>query len=48
MNTGLSADFVKRFASGAVIQVAGLRTTEQRGITVLFGASGSGKTTVLR
>lgn len=48
MNTGLTASFTKRFASGPVIQIEGLRISGQAGITVLFGASGAGKTTVLR
>ena len=48
MNSGLTANFAKRFAAGPVIRVDELRTSDQAGITVLFGASGSGKTTVLR
>ena len=48
MSTGLSATFVKRFAAGPLIRIDVLQTSEQAGITVLFGASGSGKTTVLR
>lgn len=48
MNTGLHASFSKRFAAGPVIRVEELRAAGPGGITVLFGASGSGKTTVLR
>jgi len=45
---GIQARFVKRFGSGIEICVDELRTGTRTGITVLFGASGSGKTTVLR
>ncbi|HOW65238.1 MAG TPA: ABC transporter ATP-binding protein [Candidatus Paceibacterota bacterium] len=48
MNTGLSASFTKRFDNGPMICVEALRTSEKGGVTVLFGASGAGKTTVLR
>ena len=48
MNTGLTASFAKRFAAGPVIRVDDLSASGKAGITVLFGASGSGKTTVLR
>lgn len=45
----LHADFSKRFSRGPVIQVSDLQLGgDGGGITVLFGASGSGKTTVLR
>jgi len=43
----LHACFTKRFAAGPVIRVDDLRL-DRSGVTVLFGASGSGKTTVLR
>jgi molybdate transport system ATP-binding protein len=42
----LTANFSKRYARGPVIQADGLQLGG--GITVLFGESGSGKTTVLR
>ena len=48
MNSALAAQFVKSYTGGPTIRVAALRTTEESAITVLFGASGSGKTTVLR
>jgi molybdate transport system ATP-binding protein len=48
MRAGLNANFAKRFGNGPEIRVEDLRTTERDGITVLFGASGAGKTTVLR
>jgi molybdate transport system ATP-binding protein len=48
MRAGLKANFAKRFGNGPEIRVEDLRTTERDGITVLFGASGAGKTTVLR
>ncbi len=50
MNTmpDLIANFTKRYPGGSVIRVDNLRITGEAGITVLFGASGSGKTTVLR
>ena len=48
MNQGLHATFSKRFPGGTVIHVENLRASNQAGISVLFGASGSGKTTVLR
>ena len=47
MNPHLHASFVKRFVRGPVIRVDDLRL-DHSGVTVLFGASGSGKTTVLR
>jgi molybdate transport system ATP-binding protein len=48
MNRDLEASFVKRFTDGLQIQVEALRTSGPGSTTVLFGASGSGKTTVLR
>lgn len=48
MSAQLHASFVKRFAGGASIQVENLQTPADPCITVLFGASGCGKTTVLR
>lgn len=48
MSDGLTARFAKRFAGGSVIRVDDWRMSARAGITVLFGASGSGKTTVLR
>jgi len=47
-NEGISASFAKRFPNGAQVRVDQLRTSGRAGITVLFGASGAGKTTVLR
>ncbi len=47
-DAGLVGNFVRRFAGGTIIHANGLRTAAGSGITVLFGASGSGKTTVLR
>jgi len=48
MSAQLHASFVKRFAGGTSIQVENLQTPADPRITVLFGASGCGKTTVLR
>ena len=48
MNSGLRASFSKRFAGGPLITVDELRVPAAAGVTVLFGASGSGKSTVLR
>ena len=48
MKPGLTASFTRRFAAGPVIRIDDLRAPDESGITVLFGASGSGKTTVLR
>jgi molybdate transport system ATP-binding protein len=48
MSTGLHANFSKRFTAGPVIKVDELLIDPKAGVTVLFGASGSGKTTVLR
>lgn len=46
--SGLHVDFTRRFAGGTVIEVKALQVAATAGITVLFGASGCGKTTVLR
>jgi molybdate transport system ATP-binding protein len=48
MNQGLFASFEKRFPGGPVIRIQDCATRAETGITVLFGASGSGKTTILR
>ena len=48
MNAGLDANFVKRFGSGFEIQIDSLQTRGEANVTVLFGPSGAGKTTVLR
>lgn len=48
MSDGIEANFVKRFAGGPEIRVESLRTDENASVTVLFGPSGAGKTTVLR
>jgi molybdate transport system ATP-binding protein len=48
MHAGLVAHFSIRYAAGALIQVEDLRIPGAADIHVLFGASGSGKTTVLR
>jgi molybdate transport system ATP-binding protein len=48
MSGGIEANFVKRFSGGPEIRVESLRIGEQAGVTVLFGPSGAGKTTVLR
>ena len=49
MGHALVADFTRRFRRGPEVRVEGLALDQRRGsITVLFGASGSGKTTVLR
>jgi molybdate transport system ATP-binding protein len=45
---GVKADFARRFSPSSVVRVEGLQTPGGAGVTVLFGASGSGKTTVLR
>jgi molybdate transport system ATP-binding protein len=45
---GLSAAFTRRFTGGPEIRVDGLATGGTQQVTVLFGASGAGKTTVLR
>jgi molybdate transport system ATP-binding protein len=45
----LQAQFIRRFAGGAVVCVEKLcLDTGNFGVTVLFGASGSGKTTILK
>ncbi|MBI2823509.1 MAG: ABC transporter ATP-binding protein [Planctomycetia bacterium] len=48
MSAELVADFEKRFASSATIRAALRCPIERAGVTVLFGPSGGGKTTVLR
>lgn len=48
MKQDVLAGFVKTFAGGARIEVQDLHTAGPGTTTVLFGASGSGKTTVLR
>ncbi len=48
MSAGIEANFAKRFSGGPEIRVESLRTREEPGVTVLFGPSGAGKTTVLR
>lgn len=46
--TGISASFVKRFPGGPEVRVEQFQTPGSPAVTVLFGASGAGKTTVLR
>jgi molybdate transport system ATP-binding protein len=48
VSDSLKARFTKRFAAGTVIHVEGLRIPGDGAVSILFGASGSGKTTVLR
>jgi molybdate transport system ATP-binding protein len=48
MSSELEFDFTKRFAGGPTIRAALRGALEPAQVTVLFGASGSGKTTVLR
>ncbi len=48
MSEGFTANFVRRFSDGPEIRVEALQTPAEAGVTVLFGASGAGKTTVLR
>lgn len=48
MKHGLEASFEKSFPGGPVIRLSDCITPAERSITVLFGASGSGKTTILR
>ncbi len=48
MKRGLHANFTKRFKSRAEIRIQSLRTRPETTVTVLFGPSGAGKTTVLR
>lgn len=45
---GITATFVKRFPGGPAIRIEDLETSGKAAVTVLFGASGAGKTTVLR
>lgn len=46
--SGIQANFLKRFGGGPEIRVESLQTREKATVTVLFGPSGAGKTTVLR
>lgn len=48
MSDGITATFTKRFPGGPELRVENLRTSGEAVVTVLFGASGAGKTTVLR
>ena len=48
MSQDIQAAFTRSFPGGPQIQVQDLRTCGPASTTVLFGASGSGKTTVLR
>src|SRR6185436_18894897 len=48
MSARIQANFVKRFAGGPEIRADSLRTSELGCVTVLFGPSGAGKTTILR
>jgi molybdate transport system ATP-binding protein len=48
MSQAITANFTRRFKDGPEIRVEDLRTSDHGGITVLFGASGAGKSTVLR
>jgi molybdate transport system ATP-binding protein len=48
MNAGLDANLLKRFESGFEIRIDSLQTGREANVTVLFGPSGTGKTTVLR
>ena len=48
MSQDVEASFVRTFSPGPRIQIDQLRTGGPASVTVLFGASGSGKTTVLR
>lgn len=48
MKRDITAAFVKTFPGGPRIEIRDLRTAGPGATTVLFGASGSGKTTVLR
>src|SRR5579859_790573 len=45
---GLSASFVRRFVDGPEIRVEGFKTGSAERVTVVFGASGAGKSTMLR
>lgn len=48
MSEGITASFAKRFPGGPPMRVEDLQTSGGAVVTVLFGASGAGKTTVLR
>jgi molybdate transport system ATP-binding protein len=48
MSQDIDAGFVRSFPGGPQIRIEGFRTSGPASTTVLFGASGSGKTTVLR
>jgi molybdate transport system ATP-binding protein len=48
MSARIQATFVKRFPGGPEIRADSLRTSEGAIVTVLFGPSGAGKTTILR
>ena len=48
MSRDILASFVKSFPAGPNVQIEELRTAGPASTTVLFGASGAGKTTVLR
>lgn len=48
MNRDLQATFAKKFSDGPMVRIEDLRTAGPASTTVLFGASGAGKTTVLR
>ena len=48
MSAALIASFTRQFPSGPEIRVENLHLADGAGVTVLFGESGSGKTTVLR
>lgn len=48
MNADFAADFEKRFSGGPVIRAHLACPTDAFAVTVLFGPSGAGKTTVLR
>lgn len=48
MSAEILANFIKRFAAGPQVRIENLRISGKAAVTVLFGASGAGKTTVLR
>lgn len=48
MSNSIQANFVKRFKGGAEIRVEQFQPSPEILVSVLFGASGTGKTTVLR
>ena len=48
MSKGITATFTKRYPEGPEIRVEDLQTSGEAVVTVLFGPSGAGKTTVLR